>query len=112
MKQAVRYPVLSMLLSIALLSAAAAPKPSIKLHRVAIRNLKYEPAKITIKVGEAIQWVNEDDHDHTVVAKDESFESDNLGRDDAFRRVFTKPGKFEYFCRYHPRMKGTVTVEK
>ena len=99
-------------LVIALLCVAAGPDDATKPHRVTMRKLKYEPAKITIKVGESVQWVNKDDHDHTVVAMNKSFSSENLGRDDTFRHVFTRAGKFDYYCRYHPRMKGTVTVEK
>ena len=112
MNSAVRCSVLNVALAAALLCVGAAPGVTAKPHRVTIRNLMYHPAKITIKVGESVQWINKDDHDHTVVAMNKSFSSENLGRDDTFRHVFTRAGKFEYYCRYHPRMKGTVTVEK
>ena len=71
-----------------------------------------KPVKVTIAVGQTVQWINKDDHDHTVVAKNEDFDSENLGRDDTFKYTFTEAGKFEYFCRYHPRMKGLVIVEE
>ncbi len=79
-------------------------------HAVSIKGLKFKPDTITIKVGETVTWTNNDDHDHTVVADDESFKSGKLGHGDTFEHKFTKKGKFKYSCSYHPREKGTVVV--
>jgi plastocyanin len=97
---------------VALLCLSAAPKEDAKPHKIKIQNLKYDPAKLTIKVGQTVIWTNNDDHDHTVVAKNDAFDSENLTSGDSFKYTFAKVGKYEYFCRYHPRMKGTVTVEE
>ena len=77
---------------------------------VHIKDLKYTPPTITIKAGQAITWLNDDDKDHTVVADDGSFESDNLGNGEKFKFTFKKKGKFSYHCKYHPREKGVVIV--
>jgi plastocyanin len=110
MKPTVRF---AAFLAVLLLAVAAAhsEEPQTKAQKVAIKNLKFEPGKVTIKVGQSVIWTNKDDHDHTVVAKNGSFESENLVSGDSFKHTFAKAGKYEYFCRYHPRMKGTVTVE-
>ena len=85
-------------------------------HKVTIKNLKYDPPKLTIKPGETVVWTNLDDNDHTVIADDKDangnpvFASDNLGNGDKFQFTFAKRGKFPYHCKYHPRMKGIVIV--
>jgi plastocyanin len=81
-----------------------------KAHKVTIQNLKYDPAKLTIKPGETVLWINKDDNDHTVIADDDSFKSDNLSTGDKFSHTFDKKGTFKYHCKYHPRMKGQVLV--
>jgi plastocyanin len=80
--------------------------------KVLIQDLKYNPAKIKIRAGETVVWINKDDNDHTVIAKDGSFVSDNLGTGDKFRHTFKEKGEFPYFCKYHPRMKGLVSVSE
>ena len=82
-----------------------------KARKVAIKNLKYDPAKLTIKAGETVVWTNNDDNDHTVISDEEGeFGSDNIGRGETFKHTFKTKGKFAYHCRYHPRMKGLITV--
>jgi len=87
-------------------------KKAAKTHTIKISDKKYTPASLTIKVGETVVWKNTDDHDHTVVAEDKSLKSDNISPDDSFQHAFSKAGKFKYGCKYHPREKGTITVEK
>ena len=79
---------------------------------VTIKEGQYSPASITVKVGDTVVWTNSDERDHTVVADDGSFKSDNLGGGETFQFKFTKAGKFGYHCTYHPRMKGTVVVSE
>jgi plastocyanin len=99
-------------LALATAGATDREKPD-KAHTVTIKDLKYAPANIKIKAGETVLWINEDTRDHTVTsddAKREDFRSDNLGNGDTFDHPFKKAGKFPYHCKYHPRMKGLVTV--
>jgi plastocyanin len=39
------------------------------------------------------------------------FRSAVLDTDDAFSRVFDKPGTYKYFCALHPHMTGVVVVK-
>jgi len=81
-------------------------------HEVSIRNLRFEPAELTIKVGETVKWTNDDDRDHTVMSRDKEtkFKSPILHQGDTWQMTFDKAGKFSYGCRLHPRMRGTVIV--
>jgi plastocyanin len=94
-----------LLASVTPFALAAKSKPS-----VSIKDMQFTPADIAIKVGETVTWTNKDDRDHTVVADDGSFTSDNLKPGANYTHEFKIVGKFTYSCSYHPRMKGVVTV--
>ena len=105
--------VLTLFLGLALAAHAKDKDKDDDANKVTIKKTAYNPASIKIKKGETVTWVNEDDKDHTVISDDpkkEDFHSDNLGNGDTFSHKFEKAGKFPYHCKYHPRMKGLVTV--
>ncbi len=87
-------------------------KRTAKTHTITIKNSKFSPAALTIKSGDTVVWKNDDDKDHTVIADDKSFKSDNISSGEDFEFAFRKAGTFKYGCKYHPREKGTITVEK
>jgi plastocyanin len=101
---------LVMLVSALLAVAPGVLAKDVKENKVEIANVRYKPAKITIKKGEKVVWVNADERDHTVKAKDKSFDSGKIAAGEKFEFTFKKEGKFEYGCAYHPRMKGVVEV--
>lgn len=86
--------------------------------------LKYEPAEITVKAGEAVRWKNESLVTHTVTAdpskarraNDASlppgakpFNSGDISSGGTFEYTFTVPGTYRYFCIPHESM-GMVGV--
>jgi plastocyanin len=97
-------PIFVMLIAIPL-TFAAKSKPT-----VSIKDMKFSPASISIKVGETVTWTNDDDRDHTATAADGSFDSDNIKPGSSYSHQFKTAGKFAYGCSYHPRMKGVVMV--
>jgi len=90
--------------------AFAAGDRAVGRPAVSIENLQYKPLEITVKRGDTVVWTNNDDRDHTVIAKDGSFRSRNIKSGEIFEHTFTKSGRFAYGCTYHPRMKGLVIV--
>ena len=78
--------------------------------KVAIDNFVFSPAKISVKKGTRVMFVNHDDIPHSVVIADGKVRSKALDTDDSFAFVFDKPGEFVYFCGLHPHMKGTIMV--
>jgi plastocyanin len=97
---------------VAVLALFLAPATWAKEHRIEIAGLKYKPAKLTVKKGDTVVWVNSDDRDHTVVSSDKgkTFDSGKISTGEEFEHTFADAGKFEYGCEYHPRMKGVVEV--
>jgi amicyanin len=78
--------------------------------QVKIDNFTFGPQKLTVKVGDTVTWVNEDDIPHTVVSTGH-FRSKALDTEDKYSFTFTAPGTFEYFCGLHPHMQGSIVVE-
>ena len=67
--------------------------------------------------NDSVVWKNADTVEHTVVAEtlDNSailFDSDLIGDGEQFQYTFTELGVYEYFCKLHPWMSGTVNVIK
>ena len=94
---------------IVLAQALAVAAPAGEVVQVKINDLAFVPAEITVKVGDQVEWVNEDFIDHTATA--------NSGEWD----VMVPAGKsgqvqlghaatITYFCRVHPGMTGTIHV--
>ena len=104
--------VMTLLIALALcaplVAVAQTTKPS--RHAVSIKSMQFSPTSLTVKVGDTVTWTNADDRDHTVVASDSSFKSDNLRPKATFSHTFKKAGRFTYACSYHPRMKATIVV--
>ena len=79
-------------------------------------NSCYSPAKITIKAGDTVKWVNADTAAHTVTGGTPAdgpsgvFDSSLVMADASFSFTFDKAGSYKYFCMVHPWMVGSVTV--
>ena len=96
------------LLAIALCGFAAVPAQAATID-VVMQNLVVKPVEVTAKVGDTIRWDNKDFVAHTATATDKSFDV-MLPPGKTGRTVVTKVGTFDYFCKFHPNMKGRVTV--
>lgn len=81
-------------------------------HTIRIVNFIYEPDPVTVKAGQRITISNTDRAPHTVTQKggSPSFDSGTVKGGKRGSVTFSKPGTYEYFCQFHPTMKGTVTV--
>jgi len=77
---------------------------------VTIAGFKFDAPELTVAVGSTVTWTNTDKAEHSVVAEDTSFISDNLAQGATFEHTFDTPGTFPYICGIHSRMKGTITV--
>ncbi|MFC1961633.1 hypothetical protein ACFLWN_01095 [Chloroflexota bacterium] len=64
-----------------------------------------------LPVGTTILWYNIDSVDHTVTARDNSFDSGRISPNETFEYTFEQSGELEYFCKIHPSMVGKITIE-
>ncbi len=79
--------------------------------QVIINNFTFTPAALTVTVGTAVTWRNQDDTPHTVTEADKHFGSQGLDTGDQFAYRFTTAGVYTYFCSIHPMMIGHITVQ-
>ena len=78
-----------------------------------IKNFAFEPTTLTVAVGTAVTWVNQDEEPHNIVSlgKPRVFRSQGLDGGEKYSFVFDKPGTYEYVCSVHPHMHGTIVVK-
>jgi plastocyanin len=79
---------------------------------VTIHDFAFDPADLTVTAGTTVTWVNKDVAPHTATGLDRAvLQSGTLKTGESFSQVFDTPGTYEYFCEFHPNMKGTITVQ-
>jgi plastocyanin len=100
--------------------ASGATKSKGKTRKVSVNDNYYGPSKLTIHVGDTVDWHWSDDitdvHDVSVKSAPKGvkkFHSDPLAAGDDFKRKLTRPGTYKIICTFHEEeMKMTVTVKK
>ena len=70
----------------------------------------FNPAMLTIHVGDTVEWTNSSGNIHNVTFSDPSMHSPVMFGGDKWSQVFTKAGTYRYVCTYHPGMEGTIVV--
>ena len=92
-----------------ILSAAASPAIA-EILKVEIKALLFSPVNISAHIGDTVEWTNQDFVIHSATARDHQF--DVLLQVHGVGRVtLDKPGSIEYYCRFHPNMKGKITIK-
>ncbi|MFI9508961.1 plastocyanin/azurin family copper-binding protein [Nocardia sp. NPDC052566] len=100
---------------------AGAPGAAATVHT---KLLKFEPEKLTVKVGTTVTWEVPDSLAHTVTTGKFTLGGDGLRTsenpdgviDKPLRKgqnvthTFDKPGTYTYYCSIHKGMRGEVTV--
>jgi len=100
---------------VAAVSAPLAARPALATTtRVTMADMKFTPDRLDVQVGDTVVWLAGDD-DHTVTARDGSFDSSPrglMGEGDEFRWRFRVPGEYPYYCRIHGNrgMQGVIVV--
>ncbi len=84
-----------------------------KQNKIEIKDFAFNPQTLTVKSGEKVTWINRDEEPHTVVSVEKQFKkSTALDTDQEFTITAGAPGTYTYFCSVHPKMTGTIVVEK
>lgn len=80
-------------------------------HTVAIKKFKFTPERITVHVGDTIEWINQDIAPHTATADMGDWDTGKLkkGERNSVEVIAEMTGN--YFCKFHPKMKGHVIVK-
>jgi plastocyanin len=97
-----------LLLSGALVLAASTARPHNGTIHVVIEKLVFTPSEVKAKPGETIEWINKDRIAHTATVKG-GWEVMILPGQTA-TKVVEATDTVEYYCRFHPNMKGRLVV--
>jgi plastocyanin len=77
--------------------------------QITMENLVFSPAEASAKVGDTIEWINKDIFAHTATARNGDWDV-TMPPKKTVTLVLKKPGSIDYYCRFHPNMKATLTV--
>ena len=86
--------------------AAAAPVT----HTVVMKATSFAPLTLTLKLGDAVVWRNDDFFPHTATAAG-VFDSKSIAVGASWKYRPKAVGEYAYICTFHPNMKGTLKVE-
>ena len=75
---------------------------------VTIDRLVFEPAEIEVRVGETVEWTNRDRIAHSATVKGGWEVMIPAGK--VATRVVEAGDTVDYYCRFHPNMKGRIVV--
>jgi plastocyanin len=78
---------------------------------VTIDKLKFGAVPGDLHAGDTIVWVNQDIFKHTATARDGTFNVD-IPPGKSGKTVLRKAGTIAFYCKYHPGMTGTVSVDR
>jgi plastocyanin len=73
-----------------------------------MKNIQFSPSSATVKVGQTVKWVNEDDVPHNVIGG--PLKSKTFGKGGTYEFTPKKAETISYVCTIHPNMKATLTV--
>jgi plastocyanin len=97
------FPIVTVLVLGASVSAQA------ETIQISMENLVIAPIEAKAKVGDTIEWINKDVLAHTATARNGDWDV-MLPPKKNGTLVLKKAGAVEYYCRFHPNMKATLTV--
>src|SRR5689334_11976070 len=86
--------------------ASNATQPAV----VVMKGVKFQPAELTVRAGETVEFKNEDIFAHTVTADDGSFDSGLIQPGNTWKLTMPKTGSVGYHCRPHPNMRAKLVA--
>jgi plastocyanin len=93
-------------------NSAPAPSASGGGGSVTMKDIKFNPSTVNVKVGDTVTWTNDDSVGHDVTG--DGFKSGSAGDiqgGGTYKHKFAKAGTFKYRCTVHPGMEGEVVVK-
>ncbi len=99
----------SLLLMVMACMQSNTPAYTPKKHVVEIKDMKFQPAELTVHKGDTVMWVNKDIVTHDVTENNKTWASPPLNTGDSWEKVITQSDA--YYCSIHITMKGNLTVE-
>ncbi len=71
----------------------------------------FQPLGMTVTRGTVVRWTNRGSLEHTVSSANGRWNAVTLAPGESTTIEFVTPGTYHYECRFHPEMRGTITVK-
>lgn len=93
-------------------AAAAVRTVEMKDYKFKTPNTVSEGQSMSVSVGDSVTWVNFDAESHNIAILEgpELNVSPEQKTGEKWSMTFTKPGRYHYYCEFHPAMVGDVIV--
>lgn len=78
-------------------------------YTIVLDKMKFGPVPAELHVGDTIIWQNNDIFRHSATARDKSFDIDLPAKAEV-RMAVEVAGSFDFFCKFHPGMTGTLVI--
>jgi plastocyanin len=100
-------------LTLIYVGSTAAP-PAGATIPVSIENFAFSPSTIAARAGDVVVFTNNDTVPHTVTQSTPSggFRSDPIAPGTTYTLTIDEPGTYEFYCEFHPAMKGTILASE
>lgn len=82
-----------------------------RLHLIEIQAFRFTPQQTIVAPGDRIRWVNRDIVPHTVTAEGGVWLPRILAEGEAWEFAVEAGGTYQYFCEFHPHMKGRLEAQ-
>lgn len=79
------------------------------VHTIVIEGMKFKPAKLEVKKGDIVIFVNKDFVAHDATEVNKKWASPKLEPNDVWKTTIEKSAK--YYCSIHEVMKGEIVVK-
>jgi plastocyanin len=77
---------------------------------VTIEHFAFSPADVAVTAGDTIVFVNKDIVPHTATATDNSWTTGEIAHGATARVKLPAKAGPDFFCKFHPVMKGHLTI--
>ena len=91
-------------------AASVQNKPAGDNVTVRINGMQFQPARLTVKPGTTVTWIQDSRMPHAVSGDADGPRSPTLYSGQKFSHTFDAAGSYNYVCDFHPSMKGSVIV--
>lgn len=81
----------------------------LETHIVTIQNETLNPATLTIKLHDQVEWQNKGSEDYQIAGQ--GWGNVPIAPGESFTQAFETPGTFTYSCTLHPELSGTIVVQ-
>ncbi len=81
-------------------------------HKINMKSLSFDPNKIELKIGDAVEWINQSFTEHSATSADKKFDTGLIKPKKSSQKIsFREPGTYVYQCAVHGKtMSGEITV--